>query len=115
MRFSPFVLSLALVPSQVYANGCQTLKNTLSDSVFAKDSVIYAYESQNFWSNTEILSPECVFRPQSGKQLSTGLQELVKTQSQFAVRGGGHMGIKVYILYILALIPPIYGAGLLIE
>lgn len=102
MRFSPFVLSLALVPSQVYANGCQTLKNAQSDSVFAKDSVVYAYESENFWSNTEILSPECVFRPQSGKQLSSGLQELVKSQSQFAVRGGGHMGIKVNI------IPPLH-------
>lgn len=98
MRFSPFALSLALVPSQVYANGCQTLKNALSDSVFAKDSVVYAYESENFWSNTEILSPECVFRPQSGQQLSSGLQELVKSQSQFAVRGGGHMGIKVDII-----------------
>lgn len=99
MRFSPLLSSLALVPGQVYASGCETLKNALSDSVFAKDSAVYAYESQNFWSNTEILSPECVFRPQSGKQLSTGLQELVKSQEQFAVRGGGHMGIKVTYMH----------------
>lgn len=95
MRLSAFVLPLALTVSQAYAQGCQSLNNALPNTVFAKESLVYKYESQNFWSNTEILSPACVFRPESGEQLAKGLKQLVHTQAPFAVRGGGHMGIKV--------------------
>ncbi|KAL3477299.1 hypothetical protein BJX99DRAFT_226350 [Aspergillus californicus] len=74
--------------------GCNTLNGKLADSVFFPSSTVYANESVNFWSNTEILSPACVFRPQSAAQLAEGLGLLKSENAEFAVRGGGHMGIK---------------------
>ena len=94
MRLSS-LLPLALPIGSAYAQGCQTLNSALPKSVFSPDSAVYKYESQNFWSNTEILDPGCVFRPQSGEQLAKGLKELVQSKASFAVRGGGHMGIQV--------------------
>ncbi|KAK1141144.1 hypothetical protein N8T08_009311 [Aspergillus melleus] len=98
MRLASTVLPLGMTPFSLadssISAGCQALSSSLSDAVFSLDSSVYQYESQEFWSNTEILSPGCVFRPQSSDQLSQGLQALVDADAQFAVRGGGHMGIQ---------------------
>ena len=94
MRLSS-LLPLALPIGPAFAQGCQTLNSALPKTVFSPDSLVYKYEAQNFWSNTEILDPSCVFRPQSGEQLAKGLKELVQSKASFAVRGGGHMGIQV--------------------
>lgn len=75
--------------------GCRDLSKQFSDAVFYPKSSVYDYESQNFWSNTEILSPACVFRPRCSEQLAQGIGSLAEAHEQFAVRGGGHMGIKV--------------------
>lgn len=81
--------------SSADSNGCDTLKSSLADSVFLPPDEVYTEESQNFWSNTEILSPACVFRPESAEQLGEGIKLLKCKNASFAVRGGGHMGIKV--------------------
>ncbi|RHZ58929.1 FAD-binding oxidoreductase [Aspergillus thermomutatus] len=87
-------LAAASAIGQRSSNGCSALKGNLSGATFYAGNAVYDYETQNFWSNTEIMSPGCVFRPQSSKQLAKGLQKLVKANAQFAVRGGGHMGIR---------------------
>lgn len=100
MRLS-HLLPLALLPAS-YADqqseDCKTLSSSVPHSVYSPDTLVYQYEKQNFWSNTEILSPDCVFRPQSGGQLAKGLKQLVESRAPFAVRGGGHMGIKVCLV-----------------
>lgn len=73
--------------------GCIALTRAFSNTVFYKGSNVYTYESGDFWSLTEILSPSCVFRPTSAQQIGTAVTLLAKTQTKFAVRGGGHMGI----------------------
>ncbi|CEL11792.1 Putative FAD binding domain protein [Aspergillus calidoustus] len=89
------ILSLTL-PAFATADsqGCSTLKSKLSDSVFYPNSSVYKDESTNFWSNTEIMSPACVFRPASAADLGRGIRLLTKKNAKFAVRGGGHMGIR---------------------
>ncbi|EYE96924.1 FAD-binding oxidoreductase [Aspergillus ruber CBS 135680] len=94
MRLSTALAAATLAVSATANSGCQTLKDSLPGSVYAPNTNIYKYESQEFWSNTEILSPGCVFRPKSGEQLAKGVKGLVDARAQFAVRGGGHMGIK---------------------
>lgn len=84
-----------LVDVSTVSNGCTALSARLSDAVFFKNSSVYQYEAQEFWSNTEKMSPSCVFRPQSSQQLAKGLESLVDAEAKFAVRGGGHMGIRV--------------------
>jgi len=88
------LLSLAS-GSSADSKGCDALKSCLGDSVFFPLDKVYSHESQNFWSNTEILSPACVFRPDSAQQLGEGIKLLTERQANVAVRGGGHMGIKV--------------------
>lgn len=93
------VATVAANSTQSVSSGCHALAKPLGDAVFYHNSDVYKYESKNFWSNTEILSPRCVFRPQSSSQLAEGLQALVGANAEFAVRGGGHMGIRVCIPY----------------
>ncbi|CAI7625670.1 hypothetical protein PCG10_009964 [Penicillium crustosum] len=76
------------------AAGCKALQTPLGDSLFFASSSIYKYEAANFWSNTELMAPGCVFRPQSSAQLAEGIVALANANAQFAVRGGGHMGIR---------------------
>lgn len=81
--------------------GCRNLKKQFAQDVFAEGHPVFEYETNDqYWSNTEIMSPDCVFRPQSAGQLAQGLKILVESQSQFAVRGGGHMGIRVSLLIV---------------
>ena len=80
--------------NKIKANrGCTKLTGAFPENVFYKGHPIYDYEHQNFWSLTEILSPSCVFRPISAQQIGSAIKLLTTTETQFAVRSGGHMGI----------------------
>ena len=75
--------------------GCIGLTTAFATHVFYPGSVVYEYENQNFWSLTEVLSPSCVFRPTTAQEIGDALRVLEKTDTKFAVRSGGHMGITV--------------------
>jgi hypothetical protein len=77
------------------SGGCSALRAPLGSALFSRGSSVYKYEAANFWSNTELMTPGCVFRPQSSAQLAEGIAALASANAEFAVRGGGHMGIKV--------------------
>ncbi|KAJ5355823.1 hypothetical protein N7517_010432 [Penicillium concentricum] len=102
MRVIPAVLSLAgIVATSTAATalpnvstGCKALQAPLGDLLFFAGGGVYEYEAAKFWSNTELMAPGCVFRPQSSAQLADGIVALVNANAQFAVRGGGHMGIR---------------------
>ena len=42
------------------------------------------------WSETSILSPNCIFRPSCVKQLSAAVKALAIGKCQFAIKSGGH-------------------------
>ncbi|PWY74321.1 FAD-binding domain-containing protein [Aspergillus heteromorphus CBS 117.55] len=89
------LLAATGVAATAAATGCSALNaSSLSAEIFFPTSDVYRYEAQEFWSNTEIMAPGCVFRPQSSEQLASGVEALVKAEAEFAVRGGGHMGIR---------------------
>ncbi|KAH8671375.1 FAD binding domain-containing protein [Xylariales sp. PMI_506] len=73
--------------------GCESLLNLFPTKLFLPGSAVYKYEAANFWSNTELMNPDCVFRPVSASDVSAAVLSSQSTQSPFAVRGGGHMGI----------------------
>ena len=75
--------------------GCIGLTISSWTNVFYPNSDVYEYENQNFWSLTEVLAPSCVFRPTSAKEIGDAIKVLERTNTKFAVRGGGHMGITV--------------------
>ena len=80
------------VPSYV---GCNKLKLAHPTKVFFPDEHVYEWENQAFWSNTEIMTPACIFRPSSAQDVSSAIKISQSTQSSFAVRGGGHMAFPV--------------------
>ncbi|CAE6428531.1 unnamed protein product, partial [Rhizoctonia solani] len=70
---------------------CDRLASALSrDKVFKPSNTNYAVENQKYWSSTAILSPGCVFVPESSADVSTAVKLFTKHNCQFAVRGGGH-------------------------
>lgn len=86
--------------------GCMALakkfdNKNLEYHVYYEGTDVYSYENspREFWSNTEILSPSCVFRPTNAEQIGDAVKILRKANIKFAVRGGGHMGIKVTTIY----------------
>lgn len=93
MRVASVVPPLADLAASAAASGCNALTGPLR--LFFPASLVYQYEANNFWSNTELMAPGCVFRPQSSSQLAQGVKALVDAEAKFAVCGGGHMGIKV--------------------
>lgn len=87
-------LSAPAAPAS-HVSGCSALRAPLGNALFPRGSSVYKYEAANFWSNTEVMTPGCVFRPQSSEQLAEGIHALANANAEFAVRGGGHMGIRV--------------------
>ena len=79
--------------------GCLALAKKFNgeNNLFYENSNVYNYENspREFWSNTEILSPSCVFRPTSAGQIGDAVKILRDANIKFAVRGGGHMGVTV--------------------
>lgn len=90
---------LSLGKSNADGDGCSKVERIAPNSIFYPGSSVFEEESQNFWSNTEILNPACVFRPLSADELGGGIQRLRGDNAHFAVRGGGHMGIPVLISF----------------
>lgn len=74
--------------------GCAALEAILADKTFQPGQEVYNYEASQFWSNTEILNPACIFRPSSANDVAAAVLAARLTSSKFAVRGGGHMAIK---------------------
>ncbi len=84
--------------------GCLALAKDFNDKngntlIFYQGTDVYNYENSpsEFWSNTEILSPSCVFRPTTAQQIGEAVTILKKANIKFALRGGGHMGVTVRI------------------
>ncbi|SPJ84156.1 related to 6-hydroxy-d-nicotine oxidase [Fusarium torulosum] len=74
-------------------SGCSALRLAFPNNTFWPKHPVYEYESQDFWSNNEILNPACVFRPTSPKHISKAVSLMGASHTSFAVRGGGHMAI----------------------
>jgi hypothetical protein len=93
-------LSTAPVVAEV-CSGCTALAQSFPGKVFVPGDAVYKYENAQFWSNTEIMSPLCIFRPTSTMDVSNGIKALANEGMEFAVRGGGHMSKKVSFSFVV--------------
>lgn len=115
MRVQTAVLSLVGAAASSVATespnvsiGCQVLQTSLGGWLFFSSSSVYNYEAANFWPNTELMAPGCVFRPQSSAQLANGIEVLANANAEFAVRGGSHMGIRVsFAAFLFCWVSPV--------
>ncbi|KAK2770093.1 FAD binding domain protein [Colletotrichum kahawae] len=94
LRAAGVGLFLFLQESQAVSAGCKTLAQVSPDITFSPGSAVYEYEKRNFWSNTQILNPGCVYVPTSAHQVSTAIIAMKSVNGSFAVRGGGHTAIS---------------------
>ena len=88
-------LGVSAASDDAQGRSCAALEKVFPDMLFYPDDAVYQYEVTQFWSDTELMSPGCVFRPTAASHVSTAVLASQKTKEPFAVRGGGHMGIKV--------------------
>lgn len=95
VALSTLVTLIATTATTTKCDGCAALTQRFPAKVFYPSSDVYEYENAEFWSNTQLLDPACIFRPSSAKDVSDGIKILDATKGNFAIRGGGHMGIKV--------------------
>lgn len=99
VMLSSTVLSLLLLAAcpattaKKTESGCDALKHAFSDKTFYPKDAVYEFESQDFWSNNEILEPACVFRPTSAKHVAEAVKLMSTSRTSFGLRGGGHMAI----------------------
>lgn len=95
---APLLLQAAAAASvkrQSNSNGCDALSEHVPNTIYYRGDDVYNYESTQFWSNNELMDPECVFRPTTADEVAQAVQIMQDTNTQFAVRGGGHMAITV--------------------
>ncbi|KAI9653420.1 MAG: hypothetical protein M1821_007085 [Bathelium mastoideum] len=73
---------------------CNELAQKYPSQLYWPGSTEYANETASFWSQTTVLTPYCVFSPSTAQDVSTAVNILEDTSTQFAVRGAGHMPNK---------------------
>ncbi|KAM0330774.1 hypothetical protein ACHAQA_003728 [Verticillium albo-atrum] len=86
----------AIGPRTLAFLGCAALKLVHPAKVFYPGDAVYEYENAAFWSNTQLMSPKCIFRPINAEDVSAGILNSRLTQTKFAVRGGAHTAIQGY-------------------
>ena len=72
---------------------CRILDFLLPGQVYLPGAINYTIENTHYWDLREDLSPKCVFVPETTHDVAKGVLILKSCQSQFAVRGGGHMPV----------------------
>lgn len=70
---------------------CQSLSTALSSKVVYPESTAYDASLSSYWAQGEqLITPSCIFLPQTAQDISSALKILVGGSCQFAVRSGGH-------------------------
>jgi len=77
---------------------CTILSSLFQGKVLSPGSPAYTSEATHFWDLRENLSPKCIFVPATANDVAKGVVILDVCQSQFAVRGGGHMPVGSAVL-----------------
>lgn len=72
---------------------CTILSSLFGPKILYPGSAAYEQESTYYWDIKGALTPKCVFVPANAKEIARGVVALNLCQSQFAVRGGGHMPV----------------------
>jgi hypothetical protein len=73
---------------------CNILSFLFRENVLHPGSAEYTTQATAYFDLREDLSPKCVFVPTSENDLAKGVVTLDICQSQFAIRGGGHMPVR---------------------
>jgi hypothetical protein len=74
---------------------CAKLSRSFPENLILPGSANYTTQTvDNYWDIRADLSPACVFTPSTAAEVSQALKIINVCDSQFAVRGGGHMNVS---------------------
>ena len=74
---------------------CTTLKAFFPGKVLSPGSSAYTGEATFYYDLRVDLSPKCIFVPVTANDVAQGVVVLEACQSQFAIRGRGHMPVSI--------------------
>lgn len=60
------------------------------------NSTAYVNINEEYWDAAAELEPSCIFAPTTAEEMSAGVKALVRSNTPFALKGGGHMAIAGY-------------------
>lgn len=105
MRFSSTLLTcFALTGASIATDAqlilskinCIALNTLFREQVSYPKSPAYSTTNSQFWDQTCMLSPTCIFYPTSARDVSIALKYLTLVKGRFAVKSGGHFSIPGY-------------------
>lgn len=74
---------------------CEQLRADFPEITLFPNSTGYAAEIINVWDKRCNLVPACVFRARTAGDVAAVLRIVKQNNAQFAVRGGGHMNVRI--------------------
>lgn len=80
---------------------CARLSATFGTSVLNSNSTNYTVEAEDFYDIRAVLAPRCIFLPNDAAQVASGMAIIASCGAQFAIRGGGHMNVRVTLVHVL--------------
>lgn len=77
---------------------CKKLVQSFGSGVILPGQNNYTQQTIDYyWDVRADLSPACVIVPKTAQEVAKSLKILKACNSQFAVRGGGHMNVRLYL------------------
>lgn len=73
---------------------CNRLASLYSELTIFPESTNYTFQATNFWDKRSDLLPACIFLPTNVDHVVSALKIFHQEDTQFAVRGGGHMNVR---------------------
>lgn len=96
--------ALALAVATTFMNGaalaysspeeaCQYFSTNYANITSMPNSTMYNTINTDYWTAAAALGPACIFEPTSTELMSEAVKTLVKYNTPFAIKGGGHLAI----------------------
>lgn len=77
---------------------CTGLSNHSSNFTLFSNSTAYETQRVNVWDKRANLHPACIYLPSTADDVAKGVEILSTCKAQFAVKGGGHMNVRIILL-----------------
>jgi hypothetical protein len=74
---------------------CTQLASTYGGQVLTSNSTNYTAEATDYWDIRADLLPGCIFSPANADEVAAAVSTFISCGAQFAIRGGGHMNVRL--------------------
>lgn len=72
---------------------CHFFNSNYGNLTSMPNTTTYVDINTDYWSAAAALGPACIFSPSSADEMSLAVKTLIKYNTPFAIKGGGHLPI----------------------